>query len=388
VLTDVSVSGTAVEQCAPARPPDVFAGAPSLLSVSLRPEGGELVVRARTASGDFERRLAVPPAMPGEANAALAKLYGRERVEDLELQIAAGFDQADINQQIERAGLELQISTRLTSWVAVSKERTVDPGAPTRREDIPVELPHGMSVEGLGLRRAGMTPMQGQAARAPAAKAMAGPMGAPAESTRRRTEQKKEVQDLGESPPPAESAFDDAFDSEFESEPTTGASLPALPEPVQEEAPAPDAVDRLERAKAPKKAPARAPAPMAPAPTTLEKPKDAPAHGVAKGGAKADRAQGKRLAGRIILRRGRELVLEVLIGGGGLSWKLPVSVEVRLRDGSAAPAAVKAEGSTRDGAYPDGVWVRVVVELSFEGGDPAEVWMVVGGEPVVVVVQG
>jgi hypothetical protein len=36
--------------------------------------------------------------------------------------------------------------------VAVSEEPTVDPTAPARRERIPHELPHGMSVEGLGLR--------------------------------------------------------------------------------------------------------------------------------------------------------------------------------------------------------------------------------------------
>jgi len=44
------------------------------------------------------------------------------------------------------------VATRLTSWIAVSEEMTVDPNAPTRRVRMPQELPHGMSVEGLGLR--------------------------------------------------------------------------------------------------------------------------------------------------------------------------------------------------------------------------------------------
>src|SRR5690606_32123918 len=60
-------------------------------------------------------------------------------------------------------GLEFQIATRLTSFVAVSDEATVDPGDPTRRAHIPHTLPHGMSAAGLGLRTASL-PMAGGAA--------------------------------------------------------------------------------------------------------------------------------------------------------------------------------------------------------------------------------
>jgi Ca-activated chloride channel family protein len=87
----------------------------------------------------------------------VSALYGREAVEDCEMRIAGGAARGELDPVIERLGLEFQIATRLTSWVAVSEEATVDSTAPVRRERMPHELPHGMSMEGLGLRDARMT---------------------------------------------------------------------------------------------------------------------------------------------------------------------------------------------------------------------------------------
>src|SRR5262249_37703536 len=89
-------------------------------------------------------------------NAQVATLYGRELVEDLETELAAGGARHDIDQAIEKIGLEFQIATRLTSWLAVSDDVTVDPRAPHRREKMPHQLPHGVSAEGLGLRACAM----------------------------------------------------------------------------------------------------------------------------------------------------------------------------------------------------------------------------------------
>ena len=89
------------------------------------------------------------------ASTAVARLYGREAVQDLERCEAAGLiGQADT--EIERLGITFQIATRATAWVALSEERTVDPTAPIRRERIPHAVPYGMSVESLGLRPARM----------------------------------------------------------------------------------------------------------------------------------------------------------------------------------------------------------------------------------------
>ncbi len=70
------------------------------------------------------------------------------------MRLAAGEEAGPIDRAVERLGLDFQISTRRTSWVAVSEEPTVDPTRPTRRERVAQELPFGMSAEGLGLRPA------------------------------------------------------------------------------------------------------------------------------------------------------------------------------------------------------------------------------------------
>src|SRR6185369_282539 len=122
IVTGLEVAGSALVAVAPARLPDLFAGAPALVPLELRPEGGALTVRGATADGAFERRLEVRPAAPGSGSAALASLFGREAVEDLELRLAAGEARAAIDPAIERLGIAFQLSTRLTSWIAVSEE--------------------------------------------------------------------------------------------------------------------------------------------------------------------------------------------------------------------------------------------------------------------------
>jgi Ca-activated chloride channel family protein len=154
LVVELELSGSALVEHAPRALPDLFAGAPALIALQLRPEGGELTARGRTPAGEWRQTIAVPAA--AEANRSIARLFGRERIEDLETAVAAGEEH---DAEIERLGLAFQVSTRLTSWIAVSEEPTVDPGAPTRRVRMPQELPQGMSVEGLGLRGGGMMPM-------------------------------------------------------------------------------------------------------------------------------------------------------------------------------------------------------------------------------------
>ncbi|HYV48235.1 MAG TPA: VIT domain-containing protein [Myxococcaceae bacterium] len=401
VLTEVSVSGSALEKCAPGRAPDVFAGAPSLLSVALRTAGGELVVRARTADGGaFERRISVPAATaPGDGNPALAKLYGRELVEDLELQIAAGFEKGAMDREIERAGLDFQISTRLTSWVAVSKARTVDPGAPTRHEEVPVELPHGMSAEGMGLRRrqaaapAQAVLAQGMAKTAPAPKPAPKVMdldarigGVQGESPQDDEGEAYAVEDV------LESSFDEA-PAELEPEPVTGASPPP---PAKEEF-------RFERAKK-VPAPARPSAPAMrppsrevtrPEPEELKKRAEEPEDKAkekkdagAGGAARRRQRQGRRLVGRIVYRSGRQVVLEIVVSGGPLAWTRPIAAVALLAEGPEIPAKALVDGTTRDGTHPEGVTVRVVLELSMEAGSILEVGLYLGIDRIDVVVQG
>jgi Ca-activated chloride channel family protein len=146
VLTDLVIAGEALVEHAPEHLPDVFAGAPVLAALSVRPGGGEIVVRGKLARGDWEQRIAVPAIEEGEGNQAVVKLYGRERVADLEMRWTIGREVKEIDREIESIGVVFQIATRRTSWVAIDDDRSVDPRRGSRHEEIPQELPHGTTM--------------------------------------------------------------------------------------------------------------------------------------------------------------------------------------------------------------------------------------------------
>jgi Ca-activated chloride channel family protein len=152
VVTELALGGGALAGLAPRRLPDLLGGKPVLAAVRLTPEGGDLTVRGRTPGGPWQERIMVQSIEPGHGPTSVIALYGRETVEDLEVDLAAGGNRGEIDTTIERIGLEFGIATRLTSWVAISEEPTVDPRRPVKYERMPQELPYGMSAEGLGLR--------------------------------------------------------------------------------------------------------------------------------------------------------------------------------------------------------------------------------------------
>jgi Ca-activated chloride channel family protein len=154
VVVGLRLGGDALIDVASSRLPDLFAASPALLSVKLKPEGGSLWVEGYSANGLFRQELQVKPMSPAQGEPTIAALYAREAVEDLELGICAGKKKAECDQQIEEIGVAFQIATRLTSWIAISKEATVDPELATRHEVMPQELPDGMNAAALGLRPA------------------------------------------------------------------------------------------------------------------------------------------------------------------------------------------------------------------------------------------
>ena len=156
VLTDLTISGDAFADGTPEHVPDVFAGAPVLAALQVRPGGGELVVRGKTARGIWEQKIQVQTADPGDGNPAVVKLYGRERVADLEMRWTIGNEVQAIDREIESIGLVFQIATRRTSWVAIDDDRSVDPRRGTRHEEVPQEIPYGTTMASFG-----GAPMQG-----------------------------------------------------------------------------------------------------------------------------------------------------------------------------------------------------------------------------------
>ena len=146
IVTNLEIAGSALVRHAPEQLPDVFEGAPLVAAVHLRAAGGELVVRGQLARDTWEQRIQVPARKPGDGNQAIVALYGRERVADVEAH--ALFDTVD--GEIEDLGLEFQIATRMTSWVAIDESRTVT--GTSREQVIPQELPYRTSAQAFGLR--------------------------------------------------------------------------------------------------------------------------------------------------------------------------------------------------------------------------------------------
>jgi Ca-activated chloride channel family protein len=155
VLTDLSIIGSACLGVAPQRPRDVLAGQPLVAAVELKPAGGTIEVRGRLAGSHADWTQTVNVSA-GETASPLpiGALYGRELVEDQELLLASvqdDYETSAIESAIETLGLRHRITTRRTSLVAISDEPAVDPTKPRRRRRLEVELPAGVSAEGVGL---------------------------------------------------------------------------------------------------------------------------------------------------------------------------------------------------------------------------------------------
>jgi Ca-activated chloride channel family protein len=319
LVTEVTLEGDALIS-AQQRLPDLYAGCPALISAKLAKSGGTLIVRGRTAEGEWSQRMQVAAIEPGQGMQSAAALWARETVEDLELRRAAGKD--DVDEQIEKLGLDFQISTRLTTWLAISQEIDVDPTKPTRREIVPQELPHGVSAEGLGLRsvampalsRAAMPPAQsitgafGAVAGAPKAMAPAGPMGVGGGGGRGHAAKKSEERKMK----------DEGI---------------------------------LERVRG----------------IFFDKDDELLDEDTKQGGVSAPSAEyepwKRKLKARVRLSKDGRVVLEIIVDGD-LDWTPPANVAVEFSDGTKRPAPVVANLTTRAGKLTVGQSVRLVIELN------------------------
>lgn len=153
LVTELVIEGEGVLEAAAHQLPDLYRATPARVALRLSPRGGEIRVRGIFAGGVFEQRVVAPALALGEGNQAITALFGRERVEDLEAR-RAYLSPPEVDPAVEKLGIDFQIATRLTSWIAVSETVMVDVSAKRREVRMPHELPEGVSIEGLGLRRA------------------------------------------------------------------------------------------------------------------------------------------------------------------------------------------------------------------------------------------
>ena len=155
LLTDISIDwgGLPVTDIYPKRIPDLFSARPVMISGRYAAPGqGTLRLRGRMAGHDFAREVRVDFPAAAISHDVLATLWARQRVDDLMGQDLAGAQRGamrkDLQEQIAQLGLDYRLMTQFTSMVAV-EEKTVTQGGQPQRIEVPVEMPEGVSYEGV-----------------------------------------------------------------------------------------------------------------------------------------------------------------------------------------------------------------------------------------------
>ncbi|MCU0866734.1 MAG: VWA domain-containing protein [Planctomycetes bacterium] len=323
LVDELVLDGGAVLARAPQAMPDLCAGSPLRLLVQLAPQGGAVRLRGATADGAFVHTLEVPVPVASD-DALLVRAFGRELVEDLEAELAATGDRDGVNARIEAIGLAHRISTRHTSWIAVTPTATVDPRLPQVHEQVPHQLPHGMSVALLGLRGADVEDQAEYECLAMPPAPTAAPIAMPSRST---TERRREAAPKQKQTPPSSIA-------------PTGAGGPPLRD--ADELAEEGGASRADLGKAKKES-------LFDRLFSRRKPADG-AGGGGPGGS------GPTVVLR--LRAADHFVFEL----AGLSqWQVPDRVTVVFADGSEFVLAIDASRTTADGKLSRKALVRLVL---------------------------
>src|SRR5215813_7738448 len=155
LLTDIEIdwAGLPVTNVYPKRIPDLFSAKPLILTGRYTAAArGVIRLRGNLAGQNYVKEIPIELPESQTEHDSLATLWARTRIEDLMSQDYAGIQnddpQPDVRESITQLGLEYRLMTQFTSFVAV-EEMTVTDGGQPRRIDVPVEMPEGMSHEGM-----------------------------------------------------------------------------------------------------------------------------------------------------------------------------------------------------------------------------------------------
>ena len=177
---EIDWNGLEVYDLTPARVPDLWQGQPILVHGRYR-TGGEAQVTVRGLLGrqpyTWPIRVALPENEP--ENALMATVWARAKVKELMLEMGRGGDRGKLTEQITELGLEYDILTQWTSFVAV-EEKVVNEGGERKTIVQPVELPEGVDYTGVFGEPAEAMQPQGYPARMyKGSRAVPAPMSAP-----------------------------------------------------------------------------------------------------------------------------------------------------------------------------------------------------------------
>lgn len=151
VLADVRVSWEGAggkPDIYPGAAPDLFASQPLVLFGRKQDRtGGQLKITGVAAGGKrYEKTLKVD--FSGAGNPAVAGLWGRWRIKDLMSQMFGNETKSGVEAVTDTA-LSYRLLSQYTAFIAVSEEVRVSPDGTRQRVQVPVELPEGVSYEGI-----------------------------------------------------------------------------------------------------------------------------------------------------------------------------------------------------------------------------------------------
>jgi Ca-activated chloride channel family protein len=150
VLTDIQVSweGEGSAQIYPIAEPDLFASQPLVLyGKQPKARDGKLVITGEDANGDQYRQVLQVNFPTDGGNDAIAQLWGRAKIKDLQTKMY-GMETTSGVEAITETALSYNLLSKYTAFVAVSEEVRVEDGE-LQRVEVPVEMPEGVSYEGV-----------------------------------------------------------------------------------------------------------------------------------------------------------------------------------------------------------------------------------------------
>lgn len=166
VLTDITVDwGTLpVAQVLPARVPDLFAARPLvLLGRYTKPATGVATIRGAQAGRAFVREVHVSLPAVEARHGVVAQLWARRQIGELMARDWSGLQRgtpaADLQERITQLGLDYRLMTPFTAFIAVEEQVVVEQGQ-RRTIQVPVDLPHNVSPEGVFGEAAGLGPQK------------------------------------------------------------------------------------------------------------------------------------------------------------------------------------------------------------------------------------
>jgi len=150
LLTDVEVDfgNMPVIDVYPKRIPDLFSAKPVVIKGRFAPgAAGTIRLTGKMSGRHFSRSIPVDFPRASRTNDAIAKTWARAKIADL-MNGGAAAAQAEVTQ----LGLAHRLMTQFTSFVAVEESYITEAGK-ARRVEVAVEMPEGVSHEGVFGRR-------------------------------------------------------------------------------------------------------------------------------------------------------------------------------------------------------------------------------------------